>query len=133
MFAVIGHVEWVEFVRVERVPRPGEIVHATEWFEEPAGGGAVAAVQLLKLTGDTVFFTALGDDELGHRACEQLRAMGLRMEVAWRPTPQRRGVTFLDAHGERTITVMGERLGASAKDPLAWDLLDRCRGVYFTA
>src|SRR6266511_1629386 len=26
--AVIGHVEWVEFVHVQRVPRPGEIVHA---------------------------------------------------------------------------------------------------------
>ena len=28
--AVVGHVEWVEFARVERVPDPGEIVHALE-------------------------------------------------------------------------------------------------------
>jgi ribokinase len=28
--AVVGHVEWVEFARVEAVPRPGEIVHALE-------------------------------------------------------------------------------------------------------
>src|SRR5438046_3042188 len=47
--AVVGHVEWVEFARVERVPRPGEIVHALETWEEPAGGGAVAAAQLARL------------------------------------------------------------------------------------
>ena len=28
--AVVGHVEWVEFVRVENVPRAGEIVHALD-------------------------------------------------------------------------------------------------------
>ena len=34
--AVVGHVEWVEFARVERVPKPGEIAHALEAY---AGGG----------------------------------------------------------------------------------------------
>ena len=47
--AVVGHVEMMEFVRVEHVPSSGEIVHATETWEEAAGGGAVAAVQLSKL------------------------------------------------------------------------------------
>jgi hypothetical protein len=28
--AVVGHVEWVQFARVERVPEPGEIVSAVE-------------------------------------------------------------------------------------------------------
>ncbi len=70
--AVVGHVEWIEFARVERVPRPGEIVHASATWEEPGGGGAVAAVQLAKLAGEATFFTALGDDELvlGHRHSE---------------------------------------------------------------
>ena len=49
--AVIGHVEWVQFARVERLPAPGEIVHALEWWEEAAGGGAVAAVELARLGG----------------------------------------------------------------------------------
>ena len=43
--AVVGHVEWIEFARVERVPKAGEIVHASETWEAAAGGGAVAAVQ----------------------------------------------------------------------------------------
>ncbi len=34
--AVAGHVEWIEFARVERVPAPGQIVHALEAWEEPA-------------------------------------------------------------------------------------------------
>jgi ribokinase len=50
--AVVGHVEWVEFARVQELPRAGEIVHATETWAEAAGGGAVAAVQLAKLAGE---------------------------------------------------------------------------------
>ena len=61
--AVVGHVEWVEFVPVDRVPLAGEIVHSDRPWAEPAGGGAVAAVQLAKLAGSASFFTALGDDE----------------------------------------------------------------------
>ena len=49
--AVVGHVEWIQFARVERVPEPGEIVAAYETWEEAGGGGAVAAVQLAKLNG----------------------------------------------------------------------------------
>src|SRR3954447_21308830 len=50
-FAVVGHVEWIEFGRVVHVPAPGEIVEAGDAFEEAAGSGAVAAVQLAKLAG----------------------------------------------------------------------------------
>ena len=56
--AVVGHVEWIEFVRVERVPLRGEIVHAQEVWAEAAGGGAVAAVQLARLAGSSTLFTA---------------------------------------------------------------------------
>src|SRR5690242_10273933 len=101
--AVVGHVEWVEFLRVPHVPGAGEIVHASEWWSEPAGGGAVAAVQLAKLAGAADFFTALGDDELGHRAFEQLGGLGLRVHAAWRDEQQRRAETFVDDGGERTI------------------------------
>ena len=58
----------VEFVEVDRVPAPGQIAHGTEAWAEPAGGGAVAAVQLLKLAGACDFYTALGGDDLGRQA-----------------------------------------------------------------
>ena len=131
--AVVGHVEWIEFARVERVPLAGEIIHALEAWEEPGGGGSVAAVQLAKLAGQCAFFAALGDDPIGHRAGRDLGALGVRVEAVFRPTRQRRGFTFIDASGERTITVMGERMGPNGADPLPWDVLDRTDAVYFTA
>jgi ribokinase len=132
-FVVVGHTEWIEFVRVARPPRPGEIVHAGETWQAPAGGGAVAAVQIARLTGGCRFLTALGDDELGRRTKAELEAMGLEIEAAWRPTAQRRGFVFLDDDGERTITTIGGRLGPHGDDPLPWETLDRVAGLYFTA
>jgi ribokinase len=132
--AVVGHVEWVTFARVPHLPSSGEIVHADDVFELPAGGGPVAAVQLLKLAGECTFFTALGDDELGHRAYEELTAMGLHVAAVFRDEPQRRAFTHVDAStGERTITVMGARLGPHAADTLPWDVLDSTDAVYFCA
>ena len=132
--AVVGHVEWVECALVERVPRTGEIAHARESFFIPAGGGAVAAVQLARLAGECTFYTALGDDELGRLAMDELSAMGVRVEAAIRPDKQtRRGFAFLDDAGERTITVIGERLGPSGDDDLPWDELADVGGVYFVA
>ena len=131
--AVVGHVEWAEFARVEHVPAAGEIVHASEAWAEPGGAGGVAVVQLAKLAGDATLFTALGDDELGHRAKFELEELGVRVEATFRPVPQRRALTFVDANGERTITTVGERLGPSGAEPLAWEDLGHVDAVYFTA
>ena len=131
--AVVGHVEWVDFVRVEHVPLPGEIIHAQDAWRESGGGGAGAAVQLYKLTGDTVFFTALGDDQLGHRAHTELTRLGVRLEAVFRPDRTRRALTHVDGTGERTITVIGERLGPAGSDPLPWEQLEQVDVCYFTA
>lgn len=129
----MGHVEWVEFARVERMPLPGEIVHAAESWEEPGGGGSVSAVQLAKLAGGCTFFTALGDDELGHHAKAALERHGLRVEAVFRDGPQRRAFVHTDAAAERTITVMGDRLGPRGADPLPWEELTDADAVYLTA
>jgi ribokinase len=131
--AVVGHVEWIEFARVERVPAPGEIVHTLDAWEEPGGGGAVAAVQLAKLAGEATLFTAFGDDTLGHRSRDELKALGVRVEAVLRPEPQRRAFVYVDARGERTITVIGDRLGPLRDDPLPWDELAEAKAVYATA
>jgi len=130
--AVVGHVEWIDFARVPRLPQAGEIVHATETWEEAGGGGAVAAVQLAKLAGEVDFFTALGEDEVGRRCAERLEALGVRVHAAPRPCRQRRGFTHIDAAGERTITVIGERIVPHGEDPLPWERLEEVDGVYFT-
>ena len=132
--AVVGHVEWCEFVRAERLPRPGEIAHATEWWEEPAGGGAVSAVQLARLAGAADFFTALGDDELGRRARKALDGLGVTVHAAIRDEPTRRAVVFVDDLGERTITVLGDKLVPRARDrTLPWDRLAGADGVFFVS
>jgi ribokinase len=132
--AVVGHVEWVSFLKVDQLPAAGLIGHASDCLEEPAGGGAVAAVQLARLLGRPVpFFTALGRDAIGARTVERLTELGLQLHVAWREAPTRRGISFVDSHGDRSITVIGERLTPMAVDPLPWGELADCDGVFVTA
>jgi ribokinase len=129
---VVGHVEWVEFLRVPHVPAAGEIVHASELFAQAAGGGGVAAVQLRKLAGSCVFFTALGSDDVGRAAEADLRERGVDLRVAWREDRQRRAVTFVDGAGERTITVLGDREVPRSTDDLPWDELASFDAVFLT-
>jgi ribokinase len=132
--AVVGHVEWVEFARVERVPRPGEIVHALETWEEPAGGGAVAAAQLARLAGSCVFFTALGADELGRRSRAELSRLNIELRAIPDAEPTRRAFTYVDETGERTITVLGEKLRPRGGDSrLPWHELAGLDAVYFVS
>jgi ribokinase len=130
--AVVGHVEWVDFLVVERAPQPGEIVQAKETWQEAAGGGADSAVQLRKLAGDALLITALGDDALGRQAFAEIGGRGVRVEAVWRDEPQRRAVCFLDEGGERTIALLGPKLAPHGSDPLPWGELERVDGVYFT-
>ncbi len=131
--AVVGHTEWTWFGVVDRIPGPGEIAHATGELEEPAGGGAVAAVQLAKLAGTCDLFTAVGDDAFGERTRERLAAMGVQVHAATRSGASRRALSQVDPAGERTITTLGPRLAPHADDPLPWERLRGADAVYVTA
>jgi ribokinase len=131
--AVVGHVEWVDFVPVERYPRSGEVVHAASSFSRAAGGGGVVAGVLAELGAEVDFFLALGRDVHGEAASAQLSERGIRAHIAWRPQPTRRAVTLLEPSGERTIVTIGERLQPLGCDKLPWERLAQCDGVYFTA
>ena len=131
---VVGHVEWVQFAHVPDVPSAGEVVHATDPFEEPAGGGAVAAVQLARLAGSASLFTALGRDELGERSLSRLAELGVSVRAELRDEPTRRALTLLDDRGERTITTLGPRLTPLGRAPaLGLRELAGVDGLYFTA
>ena len=135
MFGVVGHSEWVDFAVCERLPRPGEILEAREGFSAAAGGGAVAAVQMLRLAGpDAFFLTAFGDDETGVRARADLEARGVRLEAAVRPgLGHRRAFPSLTDDHERTITVLGERLVPEReRDALDWARCAGAEAIYFT-
>jgi ribokinase len=55
------------------------------------------------------------------------------VETVWRPEPQRRAFVHVDAAAERTITVIGPRMGPHGDDPLPWDELAEADAVYITA
>jgi ribokinase len=131
--AVVGHIEWVEFIRVPRLPRAGEVEHAGASFARAAGGGGVVAGVLAELGAEVDFFTALGRDRPGQASVAQLAERGVLMHVAAREQPTRRAVTLLDDAGERTIITIGERLEPSAGDELEWARLDGADGAYVTA
>ena len=131
--AVVGHVEWVDFVPVAHHPRPGEVLHAAGGFARAAGGGGVVAAVLAQLGAEVDFFCALGDDVHGHAAADELCARGVNMHIAWRRQPTRRAVTLLEDRGERTIITIGDRLDPVGSDALGWELLGSADGVYFTA
>lgn len=132
--AVVGHVEWVQFARVAHVPCAGEVVHARDPFEEPAGGGAVAAVQLARLAGEALLVTALGDDDHGRRSVARLGELGVDVRATFEDAPTRRAVTLVDEAGERTITTFGPRLeplgGRAQERPVTLEQID---ALYFTA
>jgi ribokinase len=132
--AVVGHVEWVEFARVAAVPRPGEIVHASETWGQAGGGGAVAALQLARLAGEADLFTALGRDELGRKARAELEASSVRVHSSVHEEPQRTAVCLVDETGERTIVVLGDKLLPEGDDEgLPWHELARYDAVYFVS
>ena len=102
-------------------------MHAAESWTDPAGAGPVMAHQLALLAGRCEFFTVLGDDELGRRSERRLAELGIDVH-AQRRASTRRAWTHIDANGERTITVLGEKLLPRAPLPL-----DGYDAVYFVS
>jgi len=133
-FAVIGHVEWINFLKVDQLPKPGIISHSNKSLEYPAGGGSIIAKKLAELSLNQIhFFTALGNDEYGNKCFKILSNMGIKLHVAWRDKPTRRGFSLIDSRGERAITVIGERLAPNHKDKLEWNILKKMDGIFITA
>ncbi len=132
--AVVGHVEWIRFCRVDRFPGRGEIAHSVDDWEQVGGGGGVAAIQLARLAGESTLFTALGDDELGRRSREELEGAGVRVHAELVHPHQRWAFTHIDEVGERTITTVGRKLSPRGNDDdLPWHELASADAVFFVA
>ncbi len=132
--AVVGHVEWIRFCRVEEMPRAGDIAHSTDDWEQVGGAGAVAAIQLALLADEAMLFTSLGDDELGRRSREELESRGVRVHAGDLRGAHRWAFTHVDELGERTITTVGSKLRPRGHDEsLPWQELIGADAVYFVA
>ena len=130
---MIGHVEFVKFVRLARFPAKGAVTRADDSFTRAGGGGVVAAVVLAEHGAEVDFYCALGRDDNGEAAAAELEARGVTLHVAWREQPTREVITLLERDGERAIITIGERLEPIAADPLDWKKLGGAAGVFFTA
>lgn len=130
--AVIGHVEWVQHARLHEPLEHGAIVQLHDTFEEPAGGGGVAARALPALGAETCFITALGNDAAARESERLLREAGCDLRVAHRPRPQARVTTLAEPSGERTILLHDRPDHPAISDPLDWDDLAGFDGVFYT-
>ncbi|MCB9674520.1 MAG: hypothetical protein H6737_05345 [Alphaproteobacteria bacterium] len=128
--AVVGHVEQVTFLHVDRAPEPGAILHADRSLDQPAGGGGVAAAELARLAGGCTLYTGLGDDAVGQGIPAALGALGVEVRGSRAIGGHRRAITLVDPHGERTIVVVGPAQHASDGD-LAPGLFAGTDAVYF--
>ena len=131
--AVVGHVEWCEFAEVAARAAAGRDRPRRRDLRGAGrrrGGGRGAAAQARRC-GHALHGVRRRRDRtpLDARAA---RAR-LRVEGRFRPEPQRRAFVHL-TEGERTITVLGPRLGPSgADDRCRGELLDETDAVYLTA
>jgi ribokinase len=131
--AVVGHVEWVQFLRVDHFPIPGEIQSARRESTHAGGGAVVAAAALAELGAEVDFYGAVGSDAIGDAAVSELAERGITANAARRPGPTREVLTLLDRNGERTILPIGERLQPEGDDSLDWDRVANADGAYMTA
>ncbi len=131
--SVVGHLEWVDFLRVDHLPIRGEVQAAYRESTHAGGGAVVAAAVLAELGADVGYFCAIGADADGDAAVRELETRGIDVQAARRPTGTRQVLTLLDRDGERTIVTLGERLQPEGADPLDWGRLGQADGVYVTA
>ena len=131
--AVIGHVEHVTIGTVPSLPAVGDIAHLERPRPFPGGGGGVTLYQLLQAPGETLLYTALGDDDAGRFVEANLATTRARVYAARRPQAHTRDLVMVTPGGQRTIVVVGEPLHPCRSDPLPWGELATCDAVYFTA
>ncbi len=131
--AVVGHVEWIELVRVEAVPRPGEIVGSTRglggarrWWRRGGGG-------LARLAGRSPRSCLLGGDDLGAQSRMRLGRLALAYSPRCDEPPAAGLVLRGRGRGQRPSTVMGTAAPAGWRRLAALGGARRRDGVYFTA
>jgi ribokinase len=94
-------------VRVPRIPAPGETVLGRDFQITAGGKGANQAVAAARAGGTVIFVTALGTDDFGERAVENLVREGIDVDLVRRVAGVPSGVALIcvDETGENSIAV----------------------------
>jgi ribokinase len=121
---VVGSTNTDLTVRVPRLPAPGETALGRDFRITAGGKGANQAVAAARAGASVVFVTALGTDDFGQRALENLVREGIDVSLVRRvpETPSGVALIVVDDHGENSIAVAAGANGELRPDdvePLA--------------
>ncbi len=111
---VIGSSNTDMVIKSSRIPEKGETILGGEFIMNPGGKGANQAVAAVKLGGDVIFISKLGNDLLGESAIEGFKKVGIDTSkiLIDKTVPSGVALIMVDDNGENSISVA---LGANAK------------------
>jgi len=131
--AVVGYVEWTEYVTLDDVPRPGWRLRSRGVLEAPGASASVVAVQLAKLGARAELFTTLAKDPNAERMARFFAEQGVEVHAAERPGIQPRSLALLDlGANERSLIAFDRANEPALADRLPWERLDDADSIVFT-
>jgi ribokinase len=105
--AVVGSLNMDMVVSLEHRPKQGETVLGKDFFMNPGGKGANAAVSARKLGGSVAMIGKVGRDIFGDQLIAGLENLGIDTDGIERSDEQATGIAFitLDSSGDNSIVV----------------------------
>ncbi|WP_178198029.1 ribokinase [Ligilactobacillus sp. Marseille-Q7487] len=104
---VIGSINLDTTLRVQKMPKPGETIHAIEHFTAGGGKGANQAVAAKRLGAKTYFIGAVGNDAAGQMMTDLMSQDEIDLTAVKVLPKTSTGQAFItvDAAGENSITI----------------------------
>ncbi len=104
---VIGSINLDTNLRVKKMPRPGETVHATDHYSAAGGKGANQAVAAARAGSDVSFIGGVGDDAAGKEMLNMLKSENINTSGIITATKESTGQAFItvDDSGQNSITI----------------------------
>jgi ribokinase len=116
---VVGSANMDQTFRADRLPRPGETVFGTDFYQGFGGKGANQAVAAARLGANVAFVGKVGDDDFGRATRKQLVAEGIDVTHLGidRGRPTGTAAILVDSSGENAIVgVPGANLGLTPEN-----------------
>lgn len=126
LVAVVGAINVDIVVAADRLPRPGETVVGPTASRHGGGKGANAAVAAARAGAQVRLIGAVGTDDIGHAALDELRAEGVGISgvSVLRDVPTGVALIVVDPNGENQIAVGAGANGAVQPDRVRAALRD---------
>ncbi len=107
--AVFGSINMDITAYMERLPKPGETLHGTDYIMGLGGKGANQAVAARKLGSDVAFICRTGADDFGRAARQAVQGFGVDTALMLEDGGVATGIAIIKVSrsGENFITVIG--------------------------